>query len=183
MWSGLDDVTYLSYSFTVGVIYNLCIYTKDLSARKVKLVGFMSGNVKWRFDWWVKNFNIFLSDGKWNKQKKCRMTGEWHQFWHWIISNSQAFPKCKGKQLGQNNLGVQIHSVLCSHCLEVSASEYSNSQASFHNLHFLQKKIWVTEGHHPCRWLKCRTWLNMPKTFVTTVATGRLWGFFVQLTR
>jgi len=74
----LVDVTYLSYSFTLDVIYNLYFYTKNLSSGKVKQVGFMSGNSKWQFGWWVKNLNIVLSQGKWEmKQAEEMQNGEW----------------------------------------------------------------------------------------------------------
>lgn len=33
------------------------------------------------------------------------------QFLHLIISNSPALPQCIGNKSGQNDLGVQIHSV------------------------------------------------------------------------
>lgn len=73
----LDDVTYMSYSFTLDVIYNLCIYTKDFSARKVKLEVFMSGDSRWQFVWQVKNLNIVLSGGNWKmKQAEEIQNGE-----------------------------------------------------------------------------------------------------------
>lgn len=93
MWSMLDDVTYMSYSFTLDIIYNLCIYTKDFSARKVKPAVFMSGDSKGQFVWQVKDLSIVLSGGNWEiKQAEEMQNGKWHQFWHWITSNSQAFP-------------------------------------------------------------------------------------------
>lgn len=73
----LDDVIYMSYSFTLDVIYNLCIYTKDFSARKVKLAVFMSGDSKWQFVWQVRNLNIVLSGGNWKmKQAEEIQNGE-----------------------------------------------------------------------------------------------------------
>lgn len=44
-----DDITYLSYSFTFYVMYNLCINTKHFSTRKWEVEGFMSENSKWQF--------------------------------------------------------------------------------------------------------------------------------------
>lgn len=125
----------------------------------------------------------------------------------YVILISQAFPKCIGKKLGQNNLRVQIFLIPCFCCLEGKESNSRNNESMAtrtalpywshyeHNcmdvpcLHripgaswkVLEKEICVTEGKHPCRWLKQRKQLNMPKTFGTTASSMRF--FCIQLTR
>lgn len=73
-----DDITYLSYSFTFYVMYNLCINTKQFSTRKWEVEGFMSENSKWQFGQPIKTIdNIFCMRGKWEmKQAEEMQNGE-----------------------------------------------------------------------------------------------------------
>lgn len=127
----------MSYSFTLDVIYNLCVYTKDF-ARKVKRGGFMSGNSKRQFGWQVKNLNTVLSGGKWEMKqgRECRMVN-YTNFAIELFQILKLFPKVKERNSDKISWGFRHTYMLCSHCLEGTGPEYSNNQASLHNLHFL----------------------------------------------
>lgn len=84
------------------------------------------------------------------KQEEEMQNGEWHQFWCYVLLNFQAFPKCIGKKLGQNNLRVQIFLVLCSCCLGGTESNSSNNESV------------ATRTAPPC-WYHCaHSWVDVP---------------------